>query len=470
MIKNFEYPKQILNFVDNQFQPFKNCSTFTKFLPYSQNEISVSNSQSLDLVKAIQGANKSFLEWKNSSIEDRINLIVKVIKYLTENKELFSELESLDQGLPIHFSIKSNIEWSLQKLQLFKKELATVTAPSNLMYQPVGVVGVVLSYNLSTRLFVENVIPAILAGNSIVVKISSYAPVTGYLWGELFKHIGLPVGLVQILHSQDDSFKKLFISHPGIKAILATADLDHSTEIYKTVASVSRQQIKKIQIHSGSKNTTAVLKDLNESEMKLVMESFLFGQGQLAWNNSRLFILEKNEKIWTEYIQDFLNSLKISESIYDDSLWTPILKMSSRDQFQSIMKQAQADQAKILSSEKKSLSEQYLNPFFTKDMSNCSVLQQDQVCSPAYILSTVKYPFDVPKYSNVSYYGFSADIWTEVGKNEKVIQQLEVGHISLNQWSVYSTESINGVKQSSFGTADRKIFGSFFSNVKNLSV
>lgn len=457
----------ILNFIDGDFaRPVQNAS-FVQERPFSDKSQHIANSSPLDLVKAIQGSNKAFNNWKDSSIEDRVLLVEKITAHLEKNKDQFAENEAWDQGLNLEFSKKSNIEAALSilKSQKFELQKGILQGYSVL---PVGVVGVVLSWNLSTRLFVEKVLPAVLAGNAVIVKISSYAPVTGKLWGELFKTVGLVPGLVQLLHSQDPSFKKLFITHPGIKALLVTGSLESTSEIIKTVAPLTTQQFKKLQIHSGSKNIAAALNEPNEDEMDEILNSFLSGQGQLAWNSSRLFILEKHENIWSDFVAHKLQNLKPSVDIRDSSPWTPLMKMKSVDQFVSIMMQAKADQAKIISADGAMPSNKYVKPFFTKDMSNCSVLQQDQVLGPAFILSTVKYAFDIPKYSNVSYYGHSASVWTEAGKNQKTIQQLDVGLVSLNQWSIFQYSVIEGVKQSSFGNMNSQIFGDFYSNVKKL--
>lgn len=429
------------------------------------------NSTAIDLVKAIQGANKAFGEWKDSNLEDRIAVIDKVYTYLSEHKKKFAEVEATEQSLSYKFTMSANIEMALTKLKNLKIEL-TSEIPADQLSLPVGVVGVVLSWNLSTRLFVEKVLPAILAGNAVVVKVSSITPGTGKLWTELFQNIGLTEGLVQVLHGEDVAFKKLFVTHPGIKALLVTGSLETSCEIIKSVASVTTattQNFKKIQIHSGSKNSAIVLKDMDEASMTEVLNSFLQGQGQLAWNSARLFVLEKNEKIWLDFVAHKLHELKPSRGIYDDSPWTPLVKTKSVDSFASLIAQAKSDQAKIISVSDQNLPAQVVAPFFTKDMSNCSVLQQDQVHGPAFILSTVKYPFDIPKYSNVSYYGHSSSVWTELGKNQKVIQQLDVGLVSLNRWSIYADNTIAGVKQSSFGNMNSQIFGDFYCNVKKLS-
>lgn len=458
----------ILNFIDGDFaKPVQNAS-FTQERPFNDKSVQVANSSALDLVKAIQGSHTAFNTWKDSSLEDRIALVDKISAYLQEHKNQFAESEAWDQGLNLQFSLEANIEVALKILASQKAELQK-GIPEGYNMLPVGVVGVVLSWNLSTRLFVEKVLPAVLAGNSVIVKISSYSPVTAKLWGELFKAVGLTAGLVQILNSQDVTFKKLFITHPGIKALLVTGTLENTSEIIKTVAQMTTQQFKKLQIHSGSKNTAAALNEPCPGEMNEILNSFLMGQGQLAWNSSRLFILEKHEQQWSECVAQKLHDLRPSTDIHDESKWTPLMKMKSVDQFASLMVQAKNDQAKIISADADLPSNKYVKPFFTKDMSNCSVLQQDQVLGPAFILSTVKYSFDIPKYSNVSYYGHSASVWTEAGKNQKTIQALDVGLVSLNKWSVFQYSAVEGVKQSSFGNMNSQIFGDFYCNVKKLT-
>ena len=89
--------------------------------------------------------------------------------------------------------------------------------------------------------------------------------------------------------------------------------------------------------------------------------------------------------------------------------------------------------------------------------------------APLYIMSEVKYAFDIPKYSNVSYYGHGASVWSEFSKAEKIISNLDVGQVSLNQWLIYSKIQNSAVKQSAFGQQDYHIFGDFFSNAKSLS-
>lgn len=452
----------IKNFVNNEFTDSQSKNVFTTIHPFTrENHHTVTNSEPIDLVYAIQSAQKAYLSWKDSTITNRLSLLEKIKSYLVENKNKFIEAESLDQGLPIHFTEVANIQIALQKLDLFQTELSTHKETS-LKCSPVGVVAVVLSWNLSTRVFVEKVIPALLAGNAVIVKTSSSSPITGQLWAELLQSVACPAGLVQILNSQNLQFTQLLVQHPGIKALVFTGELEHLSQIIKTMPH------KKIMLGAGAKNPAVVLKETTETDKKEIIDSFMLGQGQLHWNSSRLFILEKFQADWISYIESYFEKLKPSEGIDDQSSWTPLIKDKYITSFGQLMKTAKNDQAKLLQVQK-SCKDHFVKPFFTQDMSNCSTLQQDQVMAPAFILSTVKYPFDVPKYSNVSYYGFMASIWGDIEKAEKVSQQLDVSLVSLNRWGVFVDKPIAGVKQSTFGSTDHQIFGAFYSNVKNIT-
>ncbi len=452
----------IKNFVNNEFTDSKSKNVFMTVHPFTRENLhTVTNSEPLDLVYAIQSAQKAYLNWKDSSIADRVTLLEKIRAYIRENKNKFVEAESLDQGLPTHFTEAANIQIALKKMDLFQSELSEQKAQSS-QCSAVGVIAVILSWNLSTRVFVEKVIPALLAGNAVIVKTSSSSPITGQLWAELLQNIACPAGLIQILNSQNLPFVQLLVQHPGIKALVFTGELDHLSQIIKTMPH------KKIMLGAGAKNPAVVIKETTETEKKEIIDSFMLGQGQLHWNSSRLFILEKFQSDWVGFIESYFGQLTPSEGIHDQSSWTPLIKNKYITSFSQLMLTAKSDQAKLLQVQK-NCKDHFAKPFFTQDMSNCSTLQQDQVMAPAFILSTVKYPFDVPKYSNVSYYGFMASIWADAEKGDKVSQQLDVGLVSLNRWGIFVDKPTAGVKQSTFGSTDHQIFGTFYSNVKNIT-
>lgn len=423
----------------------------------------------LDIVKTIQTANKVYSEWKTTTLSDRIGFLEKIIQHYTLKKNEIILSESLDQGLPLSFTEAANYNMGLELFHQFKLELQNHQESAQKIYSPNGVMSIVLSWNLSNRLFIEKAISAWLAGNTVIVKVSSVAVSTALQWQDILAKAQIPDGTIQFVITDDVESKKILVSHPGIKAVAVTGTLKTCSDIVKVQSAMAEKQFKKVQLLSGSKNSCLALNEPNEKNVDQILESFLLGQGQMVWNSSRLFILEKHQPQWVAALEDRLSKLKPADSPTDASWWGPIIKASDRAHYDHYYTQARSDHGKIITTQKNSLNESFVNPVFTFDMSNCSELQQDQLRLPIFVLSAVKYGFDIPKYSNVSYYGHAANIFSEGVSTDKIVQQLDVGHISLNKWSVYNSSFMPAVKQSAYGIQGHQIFGEFNSNVKIIS-
>ena len=459
---------QIHSFIDNNF--YNSESKFLKLNPYTLKPLhEVSSCDLMGLVTAIRSGHAAYQEWKSASIEDRLALIVRIKTALQLKSDEYARLEALDQGLPLDFVSKNSIELSLKNID---EVLQQKPQGEDLQYSPVGVVALVASWNLSLRVILDRLVPALLAGNAVVVKVSSQSVITAQILAEILLQAGAPKSLVNIIVTDDPEVKKMLISHPGVKAVSFTGSIEKTSEILPLISQALLQNFKKIQISSGSKNSAVVMTAPSPENFSDIMSSFITGQGQLVWNSARLFILEKFEKEWEAGIREYLQALKPSEGIEDNSLWTPCLKPESFSKFEEIKRQIFEDKGQLLLGDYQ-LSElqkkSYLPAIFTKDMSRCSTLQQDQIHAPVFILSAVKYPFDVAKYSNVSYFGFAAHLWGEREKMHKLAENLDVGLASVNKASVEVPGAVSAVKQSGFGLQDFQSFGAFFSNVKKLT-
>lgn len=463
---------KIHSFIDGAF--YQTPIQFIKYNPYTLEKLhEVVSCDLMGLVMAIQSSNRGFQSWKVSSLSERIGLIEKIRVVLSEKKEEYSALEAIDQALPRSFTLKNSLELSLKNIDENKTQKPQDNFQgARLQYSPVGVIVIVASWNLSLRIILDRLIPALFAGNSVIVKISSASVVTAHILAEVLILAAIPKGLVNIIVTDDREVKEALLSHPGIGGISFTGAIETVTDILPLINKASLQNFKKIQISAGSKNSAVELTEPSDESFLQIMHSFLLGQGQLVWNSARLFVLEKFAPQWEEKIKVYLESLRPAEGSEDDSVWTPCIKKKSFARFGEIKNLAHQDKAKLLGGDFALSAKQkeiFLPAIFTKDMSRCSTLQQDQIHSPFYILSTVKYPFDVPKYSNISYFGFAAHLWGNEEKLNKLAEGLDVGLITYNKSSIEVPGAASTVKQSGFGLQDFKSFGAFFSNVKKLT-
>lgn len=457
----------VSSFINNQ--SIHRGSTFAKLNPFNGEPLhTVYECTLLDVVQAIRMAHQAYEEWKASNFRDRQSLILKIGDAVKRHIDVYAELEALDQGLPLEFIKK----FSLKKIIQESEKIKDLDAGIMTSCFPTGVVVVLASWNLSLAVCLIKIFNALLAGNSVIVKVSSTSPVTAEILKRIIQEASVPVGLIQVIVSNEIETKKLLTTHPGIHAVSFSGTLQNAIDIIRNSSIVAENSFKKLQIGSGSKNSAICLTAPSSENISSILDSFLIGQGQLAWNSARLFILEKFEKEWIDAISDYLNKLKPSEGITDTSVWGPCLKNNSFQIFQDLQTQAKLDQAKLMQTEYNLTNQQktcYLTPTFTRDMSKCSELQQQQIFSPLFILSAMKYPFDIAKNANLSYYGFAAHMYGDSEKLVKIANDLEVGCVTYNNWSIGQLAGIQGVKQSGFGIQDHQSFGAFFSNVKEMT-
>ncbi len=457
---------ELQNFINGEFTSAGSAKTFSKVSPFDGLIISqVAYSDPMDVIKAIQSAKKAATTFKDVSREDRASLLTKMSQYLQTHKEDIALAEALNQGLPKDFVLNKSIE---PIIFLLDQTAASLTAelPSDILLQPTGVMGIITSWNLSFRLVMESLVPALAAGNTMLIKVSEHSPITAQVIGEMCKTVEVPVGVVNLIQGFSD-VAELIAGHPGIHAIAATG----SSPTMSSVAKAGFSTFKKLQLSGSTKNPVFILSDSDyQNKVPLILESVLLGQGQLCWNSSRIFVLESVLPEFLTALKEYLATLKPLQSPLGQSVWTPMISANAVEAVVARTQVAKSEGAKIVAGDEVLSGDGfYVRPTFTLDLSNCSTLQQDEVLGPLCLITAVKYQHEMVKWANNSYLGHSAVIWGSEEKALKVASQIEYSDISLNQWMPSNQGKVFGLKQASFGNGDMNWFGSFYSNVKKLT-
>lgn len=457
---------ELQNFINGEFTSAGSAKTFSKVSPFDGLIISqVAHSDPMDVIKAIQAAKKAATTFKDVTFAERAALLQKMAQYLQTHKEDIALAEALHQGLPKDFVLRKAID---PIIRLLEKTIQSLNTPLNAatLVQPTGVIGIITSWNLSFRLAMESIIPALAAGNTMLVKVSEQSPITGQVIGEICKAVEVPAGVINLIQGFAD-VAELIAGHPGIHAIAATG----SSTTMSSVAKAGFGTFKKLQLNGSTKNPIFVLSDSDyQNKLPLILESILVGQGQLCWNSSRIFVLESVLQDFLTALKEYLATLKPLQSPLGNSVWTPMISAKAVEYVLARTQGAKAEGAKIISGDEQIVTDGfYVRPTFTLDLSNCSTLQQDEVLGPLCLITAVKYQHEMVKWANNSYLGHSAVIWGSEEKALKVANQIEYSSISFNEWMPQSQEKIFGLKQASFGDNDMNWFGSFYSNVKKLT-
>lgn len=455
---------ELLNFIGGTFVPAESKNTFPKFSPFDGSVLAqVTSSDAMDVVKSLQGAKKAAAAFRETRFEDRAALLHKIADHLEKNAETISYEEALYQGLSQDFVLKNSVQVSIQILRETAQKVVQ-PLPSHISVQSNGLVGIITSWALSLRLVTERLAPTLAAGNAALIKVSEQSPITVKIIGEALQYAEAPAGLVTLLQGSSD-VAQLIAGHPSIHAVTAAG----KSSTMEAIAKAGSGQFKKLQLSGSAKNPAAVLADTDyKNRMAEIMHPFLMGQGQLCWNTSRLFVLESFAKDFLEEARNYFSSLEPLQNPRGSQSWTPLISEAAIQSIDEKIQSGKAEHGKVFVGGEK-LKGFFYKPTIMIDLTNCSVLQQDELQGPLLLVTPVKYQHEILKWANTSYLAHSGIVWGPSEKTMKVASQLECAHVWINSWMKGETATIFGHKQSSFGNLDMAWAGSFYSDVKILA-
>ncbi|WP_374029648.1 aldehyde dehydrogenase family protein [Bdellovibrio bacteriovorus] len=457
---------ELQNFIGGEFVSAESKKTFPKYSPFDGSSLAeVSSSDAMDVIKALQQAKKAAVSFKDSTLESRAQLLLKMADILAARSEEVAYEEALYQGLSQSFVLENSVKVAEKVLRDTVASLLQ-PLPQQTLVQPTGIVGIITPWSLSLRLVIERLAPTLAAGNVALVKVSEQSPITVKILGEIFQEAALPAGVVNVLQGAAEVGATI-AGHPSIRAVSAAG----KSATLESIAKAGLTQFKKLQLSGGAKNPAMVLADFDfRNRMPEILFSFLMGQGQMCWNTSRIFVLESFAKEFFEVLIDYLSTLQPLQNPRESSPWTPLISEAQSAHIHVKIQEGISEHGKVFfGGEKTSGPGYFYKPTVMLDLPNCSVLQQDELQGPLLLITPVKYQHEILKWANTSYLAHSGVIWGPAEKVPKIAHQLECAHIWVNRWMKGESETIFGLKQSSFGNLDMKWFGSFYSDAKKLT-
>lgn len=453
---------QLQNYIGGEFVANANSqrvlSAFDSSLAYE-----VPRSDMFLAIQAIQTAQKTFYSTSSLDISKNIELVTTLFEYLSANKiEIAKELSKF-QGTSLEETLNYDVEHGLGAFQKILIE-AKAFEQQRQRPQAVGLIVIIIPAILSFKAMCERLAPALMAGNSIIIKPSSKNPIVGHWLTKAAQSTNLSKGYLNVLFGRGEDTGAILCSHPSVRAVSFAGSLKVAEIVIKNAS----LQFKKIQVSTTQKNIAAVLADADLNiAVREILKGALFLSGQSPYSIHRVFVVES---IATQFIEKFRAQVEVLRPLANieehGEAFVGANLLIQESIFESMVEVAKDAHAKVMpvSSDFKGTT---LKPVFTLDMTNCSTLQQDDIQAPLVIITTVKYQHEVPKYANVGYYGSTAFLFGSTEKCEKVMSQLVARHYYFNEWGIGQTPMISS-RQSFFGDSDFHAFGSFYSEIKTI--
>jgi|TARA_B000000557_G_scaffold55600_1_gene42970 aminomuconate-semialdehyde/2-hydroxymuconate-6-semialdehyde dehydrogenase len=436
-----------------------------------------------DVNEAVLAADKARDNWSSLSLDERRKWLEKIANALEARSEEIAKLESLDTGKPIKIARAVDASRSVANFRFFaefskdfhEQKFLMEDATNHVIFKPVGIAGLITPWNLPLYLLSWKIAPAIVMGNTVVAKPSELTPLTANLLAEVFDEVGLPAGVVNIVHGFGHETGQAIVSHPLVNLISFTG----GTITGKKVAETAAPMFKKLSLELGGKNATIVLDDVNlDSAIPEIARSGFLNQGQVCLCGSRILV---SDKIWDDFLEKFIDhvsNMKVGDPSSDDSDLGALVSLSHRDKVESYIHLAEREGGEILYGGKRPSLESpfdegsFLEPTIVSNLDYQSRTATEEIFGPVVTLHKFEKDEDAVEMANCTEYGLAGSVWTsDSARGKSLAEKMETGMVWINTWLHRDLRvPFGGVKNSGVGTEGGRWSLSFFSQPVNICV
>ncbi|RWW96659.1 NAD-dependent succinate-semialdehyde dehydrogenase [Flavobacterium cerinum] len=398
---------------------------------------------------------ETFARWSVLPLKERLKFIKTLIFVLTKQQQFLAETCTLEMGKPIKQSISEVkkcgllCQYYLDNAENFlnTKQIDTDADESFVTYEPLGVILGVMPWNFPYWQVFRFAIPAILAGNTVVVKHASNVAGSAKLIEQIFLEAGFPEGVYQNMLIAGDQVENL-INNPIIKAVSLTG----SEKAGAAVASAAARQIKKAVLELGGSNALIVCKDANlDDVIPIAVNARMQNAGQSCIAAKRFLV---HQSLFDEFIarlKEAVQELKVGDPMLKDTDMGPLARIDLAEDVEKQVNRSVAMGAKIVTGGKR--KDAFYEPTVLIDVTTDMPVFNEEVFGPAVPVM----PFDTFEeavtLSNKTSFGLGVTVFTkDILGVKKKIHLFEEGAVFINAM-VKSDPALpfGGIKRSGYG-------------------
>lgn len=445
---------------------------------------SIPSSNKNDVANAVKAAANAFPAWSSLNQNERAKYLFAIADGIKARFDEFVEAESMDNGKPISLARAVDIPRAISNFRHFGHAITQFSSESHSMpglainytlRQPIGIVGCISPWNLPIYLFSWKIAPALAAGNCVIAKPSEVTPLTAYLLAEVCEEIGLPKGVLNILHGTGPNVGDAIVGHPQIKAISFTG----GTNTGKIIAAKAAPMFKKLSLELGGKNPNIIFADCDYDEMlETTLRSSFANQGQICLCGSRIIV---EDKIYDKFVSDFtakVRSMVVGDPKDSNTKMGALVSKGHMEKVLSYIEIAKNEGGKIetgghqIHLEGRCKNGYYVEPTVITGLAPNARCNQEEIFGPVVTITSFSSEEEALSIANGVVYGLSCTIWTSnIKKAHNLAAKIEAGVVWINCWLVRDLRTpFGGMKASGVGREGGLDVLRFFTEAKNVCV
>ncbi|MFO1235759.1 MAG: aldehyde dehydrogenase family protein [Alphaproteobacteria bacterium] len=413
---------------------------------------------SADVDKAVAAARAAFPAWSQTSREERLALLGKIMGVFARRKDEIAEVISREMGAPIWLSKAAQAAMGLahlnETMEVLKSfEFERTRGRTRIVYEPVGVVGMITPWNWPINQIMCKVAPALAAGCTMVLKPSEYTPLNALIVAEIMDEAGVPAGVFNLINGDGPGVGAPLSAHPGVDMMSFTG----STRAGILVAKAAAETVKRVSQELGGKSANIILDDADL--VKAVggsVQGLMINSGQSCNAGTRMFVPAAKHDEALAIAAAAANATKAGDPFAEGTNIGPVVNKSQYEKIQALIEKGIKEGATLAAGglgRPEGVNKGYfVRPTVFGNVTNDMTIAREEIFGPVLSILPYKSEAEAIEMANDTVYGLSGYVQSgSIDHARAVAKQLRTGNVHLNLAGPDLKAPFGGYKQSGNG-------------------
>ena len=434
------------NYIDGKWLAGASAKTFENRNPANRDDLIglFPASAAADVNAAVAAAKRAFPNWRLVPTPKRGELIYRVGELLRKHKEDIARSMTREMG-KILKETRGDVQEGIDTAFYVAGEgrrLFGETTPAELpnkfamsVRTPIGVCALITPWNFPMAIPTWKMFPALLCGNTVVLKPAEDTPHTAVRLVEILQEAGVPPGVVNLVHGRGEEVGAALVRHRDVQLVSFTG----SAAVGREIASACGQHLKRVSLELGGKNAQIVMED---ADLDLAVEGALWGAfgttGQRCTATSRLIVHSDVAKKMTDMLVERAEKIKIGDGFDENVEMGPLINQAAREKILKYIDIGRQEGARLLIGgsihESGSCVKGYFfQPTIFDQVTPSMRIAQEEIFGPVLSIIKIKNFEEAIEVLNGTAYGLSSSIYTrDVGRAFRAMRDIEAGITYVN--------------------------------------
>lgn len=414
-----------------------------------------------DTDAAVAAARAAFEGWMMTDPAERLALIQKLLDIYTARAEDMAQAISMEMGAPIDLSRTQQVTTGIAHIKTFLRAAKGFDytrplhdrAPDNaVLYEPVGVVGMITPWNWPMNQITLKAIPALAVGCTMILKPSEVSPLSGTLFAEMIDEAGFPKGVFNLVNGDGPGVGSRLSTHPDVDMISFTGSTRAGIAITKAAADT----IKRVSLELGGKGANIIFADADEAAVKRGVLRVMNNSGQSCNAPTRMLVERSIYDKAVEIAAETAASIRVGVPDEEGEHMGPVVSEAQFNKIQGLIQEGIDEGARLVAGgvgRPEGLNRGYfVRPTVFADTNNQMIIASEEIFGPVLAMMPFDTEEDAVRIANDTPYGLTNFVQSQdTEKRQRVARRLRSGMVEMNGKSRGAGSPFGGYKQSGNG-------------------